>query len=203
MNAEIFKLVANARESFGKGAARKLRAAGQTPAVVYGHGTDPLHISVDAHALSLIVRYANSVIELDIDGKPQLVLVKDVQKEAVRQYVEHVDLIIIKKGETVEVEVPVTVVGEPFNGATMLLELNTLALNVPATSIPDTIEIDVDGLEAGTRFLVQDIKLPEGASAVDDPEALVVNIVEPKVVEEVEEEAAPAAEAAPAEESAE
>lgn len=196
MSADVFKLVAAPRENFGKGAARKLRALGQTPAVVYGHGAEPLHISVDAHALSLIVRYANSVIELDIDGKKQLVLVKDVQKEAVRHYVEHVDLLIIKKGETVEVEVPVTVVGEPFNGATMLLELNTLALNVPATSIPEVIEIDVEGLEAGTRFLVQDIKLPAGASAVDDAEALVVNIVEARVSEEPE---AAAAEEAPAE----
>ncbi|WP_217134282.1 50S ribosomal protein L25/general stress protein Ctc [Leucobacter chinensis] len=195
MSADVFKLVATPRENFGKGAARKLRALGQTPAVVYGHGAEPLHISVDAHALSLIVRYANSVIELDIDGKKQLVLVKDVQKEAVRHYVEHVDLLIIKKGETVEVEVPVTVVGEPFNGATMLLELNTLALNVPATSIPEVIEIDVEGLEAGTRFLVQDIKLPAGASAVDDAEALVVNIVEARVSEEPE----AAAEEAPAE----
>lgn len=196
MSADVFKLVAAPRENFGKGAARKLRALGQTPAVVYGHGAEPLHISVDAHALSLIVRYANSVIELDIDGTKQLVLVKDVQKEAVRHYVEHVDLLIIKKGETVEVEVPVTVVGEPFNGATMLLELNTLALNVPATSIPEVIEIDVEGLEAGTRFLVQDIKLPAGASAVDDAEALVVNIVEARVSEEPE---AAAAEEAPAE----
>ncbi|MDA3147824.1 50S ribosomal protein L25/general stress protein Ctc [Leucobacter sp. UCMA 4100] len=195
MSADVFKLEAAPRENFGKGAARKLRALGQTPAVVYGHGAEPLHISVDAHALSLIVRYANSVIELDIDGKKQLVLVKDVQKEAVRHYVEHVDLLIIKKGETVEVEVPVTVVGEPFNGATMLLELNTLALNVPATSIPEVIEIDVEGLEAGTRFLVQDIKLPAGASAVDDAEALVVNIVEARVSEEPE----AAAEEAPAE----
>lgn len=182
--SERFKLVANARENFGKGAARKLRAAGQTPAVVYGHGADPVHVSVDAHALSLIVRYANSIIELDINGKPQLVLVKDVQKQAVRQYIEHVDLTIIKKGETVEVEVPVSVSGTPFAGATMLIELNTLLLNVPAISIPESIEIDVDGLEAGTQILVKDIKLPEGAAAVDEDNALVVHIIEPKVASE-------------------
>jgi len=140
MTSDNFQLVANARESFGKGAARKLRAVGQTPAVVYGHGTDPLHISVDAHALSLIVRQANAVIELDIDGKSQLVLVKDVQKEAVRHYVEHVDLIIIKKGETVEVEVPVTVIGEPFSGATMLLELRSQRL--PARQRQKALSLD-------------------------------------------------------------
>lgn len=199
--SDNFKLVANARESFGKGAARKLRATGQTPAVVYGHGAEPLHISVDAHALSLIVRHANALIELDIDGKSQLVLVKDVQKEAVRRYVEHVDLIIIKKGESVEVEVPVVVTGEPFAGATMLLELNTMLLAVPATKIPESIEIDVEGLEAGTQILIGEIKLPEGATAIDEADTLVVHIVEPRVAEEPSED--DEAEAAPAAESAE
>lgn len=194
MSENRFKLVGNAREVFGKGAARKLRAAGQTPAVVYGHGSDPQHISVDSHALSLIVRYANSIIEVEIDGKTQLVLVKDVQKEALRQYVEHVDLIMIKKGETVEVEVPVSVIGEPFAGATMLIELNTLAIIVPAISIPESVEIDVEGLEAGTQILVKDIKLPAGATAVDDGEALVVHLVEPKVASEEEDAAEAAAE---------
>ena len=186
--SENFKLVANAREAFGKGAARKLRAAGQTPAVVYGHGADPIHVSVDAHELSLIVRQANALIDLDIDGKPQLVLVKDVQKEAVRHYVEHVDLITIKKGERVEVEVPVYVNGEPFAGATMLLELNTLRLIAPATSIPESIEIDVEGLEAGTQILVGEIALPDGAEALDEADALVVHIVEPRVAEEASDE---------------
>src|SRR5690606_27311343 len=102
---------AAARNTFGKGVARKLRAAGQTPVVVYGHGSDPLHLSVETHPLSLIVRHANALIELDIEGKKQLVLVKDVQKDPVRQIIEHVDLVIVKKGETVEVEVPVVIVG--------------------------------------------------------------------------------------------
>lgn len=201
MSSDNFQLVANARTDFGKGAARKLRAAGQTPAVIYGHGNDPLHVSVDAHALSLIVRHANAVIDLDIDGKSQLVLVKDVQREAVRQFVEHVDLLIVKKGETVEVEVPVTVTGEPFSGATMLLELNTVRLAVPATKIPDAIEVDVDGLEAGTQILVQDIKLPKGATALDEPETLVVHIVEPRaaVVDEEATDEGAATEAASAE----
>lgn len=172
------KLVANTRESFGKGASRQLRRAGLTPAVIYGHGTDPQHVAVESHALSLIVRRANAIIELDIDGKDQLVLVKDVQRDPVRQIVEHVDLIIVKKGEAVEVEVPVVVVGEPFSGSTFLLELTTLKLNVPATSIPENLEIDVEGLENGTQILVKDVKLPEGATAQDDPEALVVNVVE-------------------------
>ena len=114
--SETAKLVASARETFGKGVARKLRAAGQTPVVVYGHGSDPVHLSVETHPLSLIVRHKNALIELDIAGKKRLVLVKDVQKDPVRQIIEHVDLLIIKKGEAVEVEVPILVVGEPFSG---------------------------------------------------------------------------------------
>lgn len=182
------KLVANPRESFGKGAARKLRAAGQTPAVVYGHGADPIHVSVDAHALSLIVRRPNALIDLSLDGKKQLVLVKDVQREAVRQYIEHVDLITIKKGETVQVEVPINVTGEPFSGNTYFMDLNTLLLNVPATSIPETLEVSVEGLEDGAQILVQDVELPEGATVEDDPEALIVNVTEIKATEEPEEE---------------
>lgn len=178
MNSDTNKLVANARESFGKGAARKLRAVGQTPAVIYGRGQEPQHVSVDAHALSLIVRRPNAIIELDIDGKDQLVLVKDVQKEAVRQYIEHVDLLLVKKGETVLVEVPVTVVGEPFPGNTFFQELNTLALHVPATSIPDSLEVSVDGLEDGAQILVKDIVIPEGSSTEEDAETVVVNVAE-------------------------
>src|SRR5699024_8225439 len=115
-----------------------------------------------------------------LDGKKQLVLVKDVQREAVRQYIEHVDLITIKKGETVQVEVPINVTGEPFSGNTYFMDLNTLLLNVPATSIPETLEVSVEGLEDGAQILVQDVELPEGATVEDDPEALIVNVTEIK-----------------------
>ncbi len=178
--SETAKLVAAARNTFGKGVARKLRAAGQTPVVVYGHGSDPLHLSVETHPLSLIVRHANALIELDIEGKKQLVLVKDVQKDPVRQIIEHVDLVIVKKGETVEVEVPVVIVGEPFSGTNALLELGTLRLSVPATNIPEHIEVDVEGLEAGTQILAGGIKLASDETLLDDAEALVVHVVEPR-----------------------
>lgn len=194
---EIKSLVVTERTSFGKGASRQLRREGLTPAVVYGHGSDVDHIAVESHPLSLIVRRANALIELDSGKKTkQLVLVKDVQRDPVRQIIEHVDLVIIKKGETVHVEVPVVIVGEPFSGSTFLLELGTLALNVPATSIPQNIEIDVEGLEAGTQILVQDIAFPEGAVAEDDPEQLVVNIVELRAeeLEDSDEETAETAE---------
>ncbi len=177
---ETNQLVATARESFGKGVARKLRAVGQTPAVIYGHGTDPVHISVETHPLSLIIRQANALIELDIAGKKQLVLVKDVQKDPVRQIIEHVDLVIVKKGETVEVEVPLHVAGEPFNGANALQELNTLRLSVPATAIPENVTVTVDGLEDGTQILAGAIELPKGAALLDAADALAVNIVAPR-----------------------
>ncbi|MGJ0202884.1 50S ribosomal protein L25/general stress protein Ctc [Leucobacter sp. gxy201] len=188
------KLVANARDNFGKGAARKLRAAGQTPAVVYGHGTDPLHISVDAHALSLIVRQANALIELDVDGKPQLVLVKDVQKDPVRQIIEHIDLIVVKKGEKVEVEVPVHVTGVSFSGTNALQELNTLRLSVPATNIRDFVEVSVEGLEAGTRIVAGDVQLDADELLLDAADQLVVHIVTPRGASEDEGAEAEAAE---------
>ena len=192
--SESHKLVAATRETFGKGVARKLRAIGRTPAVVYGHGTDPVHISVETHPLGLIIRQANAVIELDIEGRKELVLVKDVQKDPVRQIIEHVDLIVIKKGEVVEVEVSVHVVGEPFSGTNALQELNALHLSVPATSIPDFVEVDVEGLEDGTQILAGAIALPKGATLLDDPEQLVIHIVAPRGT--AEEEAAEAEAAA-------
>ncbi len=178
--SETAQLVATVRESFGKGAARKLRAAGQTPVVVYGHGADPLHLSVESHPLSLIVRQANALIELDIEGKKQLVLVKDVQKDPVLQVIEHADLLIVKKGETVDVEVPIVIVGTPFSGTTFLQDLNTLRIKVPATNIPEHVEVSVEGLEAGVHILAGDIKLASDETLLDDPEHLVVQIVEPR-----------------------
>ncbi|WP_336991199.1 50S ribosomal protein L25/general stress protein Ctc [Leucobacter sp. VD1] len=178
--SEKNQLVAKVRDNFGKGAARKLRAAGQTPAVVYGHGTDPVHVSVETHPLSLIVRHANAIIELDIDGRSELVLVKDVQKDPVRQIIEHIDLLVVKQGETVEVEVPVHVIGESFSGTNALQELNTLRLSVPATSIPENVEVNVDGLEDGTQILAGGIALPAGAELLDDADQLVVHVVAPR-----------------------
>lgn len=192
--SETSQLVGHARENFGKGAARKLRAAGQTPAVVYGHGTDPIHVAVDTHPLSLIIRQANALIELDVAGEKQLVLVKDVQKDPVRQIIEHVDLIVIKQGETVEVEVRVHVTGESFSGTNALQELNSLHLSAPAASIPDSVEVSVEGLEEGAQVHAGDIELPEGATLLGDPDQLVVNIVVPRGTAEDEDEAAETAE---------
>ena len=174
------QLVGTPREYFGKGAARKLRAAGHTPAVVYGHGTEPLHVSVETHPLSLIVRHANALIELEVKGKKQLVLVKDVQKNPLLQAIEHVDLLIVKKGETVEVEVPIVIVGEPFSGTNALQELNTLRLSVPATNIPEHVAVNIEGFEAGARVLAGEVKLASDETLLDAADQLVVHVVAPR-----------------------
>lgn len=174
------QLAAKLRENFGKGAARKLRAAGQTPAVVYGHGADPIHVSVETHPLSLIVRHANALISLDIEGKEQLVLVKDVQRDPVPQIIEHVDLLIVKKGEKVEVEVPLHIVGDPFSGTIAMQELNTVRLSADATKIPENVEVSVEGLEEGAQIHAGEVELPKGAELLDDADQLVVHIVVPR-----------------------
>jgi len=202
------KVQAEVRENFGKGFARRLRAAGKIPAVIYGHGTAPVHVALPGHQMSLLVRRANAVIELDVDGKEQLALVKDVQKDPVRQIIEHIDLLVVKKGEKVQVEVPVVVVGEPASGTIANLDAQTIALEVEATHIPEHVEVDVEGLEDGTHITAADLKLPKGASLAADAELLIVAISVPASTLAAEEEIAEAdaeaaAEQSGAEESAE
>ena len=202
------KVEAAPRETFGKGAARKIRAAGKIPAVVYGHGTDPQHITLPAHQVGLLIRKANAVFDLQIDGKSQLALVKDVQKDPVHQVIEHLDLIVIRRGEKVQVEVPVHTEGEPFTGNIADLDAKTLLLEVEATHIPENVVVSIEGLEEGTQILAGAVELPKGATLINDPETLVVNVHVPQKVdlgeeEAVEAEGEEAAEAeAPAEEAA-
>lgn len=173
------KVIAEVRENFGKGYARRLRAAGQIPAVIYGHGTEPVHVSLPGHQVSLLIRRANAVLELEVAGKQQLTLVKDVQKDPVHQIIEHIDLLVVKKGEKVQVDVPVVVLGEPFAGTIANLDNATVTLEVEATHIPETIEVDVEGLEDGTHITAADLTLPKGAALVTEPETLVVAISVP------------------------
>ncbi|MDC7804964.1 50S ribosomal protein L25/general stress protein Ctc [Sphingomonas sp. BLCC-B65] len=173
------KVIAEVRENFGKGFARRLRAAGKIPAVIYGHGTDPVHVALPGHQVALLVRRANAVLELEISGAQQLTLVKDVQKDPVRQIIEHIDLLVVKKGEKVQVDVPVVVVGEPFAGTIANLDNATVSLEVEATHIPENVEVDVEGLEDGTHITAADLKLPRGAALVTDAETLIVAISVP------------------------
>lgn len=190
------KVHAEPRDRFGKGAARKIRAAGKVPAVIYGHGADPQHITLPAHQVGLLLRKANAVLELDIQGKSQLALVKDVQKDPVHQVIEHLDLIVVRKGEKVTVDVPVHVEGEPFPGTIVVLDAPALSLEVEATHIPDRVVVDVEGLEDGTHVLAGSIQLPRGAALLSDSELLVVAITTPAApAAEETEEAEEAAEA--------
>lgn len=184
---------AEIRENFGKGFARRLRAAGKIPAVLYGHGTDPVHVALPGHQMLLLVRHANALIELDIAGTSQLALVKDVQKDPVHQIIEHIDLVVINKGEKVQVDVPVIVVGESFSGTIVNQDATSISLAVAATDIPQHVEVDVEGLEEGARITAGDLTLPQGAVLVTDPEVLVVAISVP---------AAAAADESPADDAA-
>ncbi|WP_460534658.1 50S ribosomal protein L25/general stress protein Ctc [Humibacter ginsengiterrae] len=196
------KVAAETRDRFGKGAARKIRAAGKIPAVLYGHGTDPQHLTLPAHQLGLILRKANAVLDLDIAGKSQLALVKDVQKDPVHQIIEHIDLIIVRRGEKVQIEVPVHVEGEPFSGTIVVQDLSTISVEAEATHIPERVVVDVEGLEDGTHITAADIKLPNGVSLLSEPEALVVAISTPSApAAEETEEAEEAAEAEAASET--
>jgi large subunit ribosomal protein L25 len=200
--SEDNKVAAELREQFGKGYARRLRAAGKIPAVIYGHGTAPKHVALPGHQVSLLIRRANALLELDIAGTPELALVKDVQKDPVHQIIEHIDLLVVKKGEKIAVDVPVVVVGEPASGTIANLDSPTVALEVEATHIPENIEVNVDELEDGTHITAADLELPRGAVLTADPETLVVAISVPAATLAAEDEIAEA-DAAVAEEQSE
>jgi large subunit ribosomal protein L25 len=168
------------RTKFGKGAARKIRAANKIPAVIYGHGTEPQHVTLPGHETMLLVRHANAIIELDIEGTSQLVLVKDVQRDPVRQIIEHIDLVVVRRGEKVTVDVPVVVEGESFAGTIHVQDESTLSLLVEATAIPEHVVVSVEGLEDGAQVHAKDITLPAGAELETDGDVLVVSITTPR-----------------------
>lgn len=170
------KVVVEVRTSFGKGAARKIRAQNKIPAVLYGHGTEPQHLTLPGHQVLLLTRKANAILELDIEGAEQTTLVKDIQRDPVRQIIEHIDLVVINKGEKVEVDIPVHIEGDAAPGTLVSIESNTLSLEVDATRIPQNIVVSVEGLEAGTQISAADVTLPEGATLVTDAEVLIVNV---------------------------
>ncbi|MBT2486807.1 MULTISPECIES: 50S ribosomal protein L25/general stress protein Ctc [unclassified Microbacterium] len=184
--SEDNKVHAELRESFGKGFARRLRAAGKIPAVIYGHGTDPVHVALPGHQVSLIIRRANALLELDIEGTSQLALVKDVQKDPVHQIIEHIDLLVVRKGEKVTIDVPVNVVGESAPGTMVNQEANTLSIEAEATHIPQGLEVSVEGLEDGAHITAADVTLPQGSTLLADPEVLIVSISIPDEEEDLD-----------------
>jgi large subunit ribosomal protein L25 len=186
------------RTSFGKGAARKIRAQDQIPAVIYGHGTDPQHVTLPGHETMLITRRSNALITLDIEGAQQLALVKDIQRDPVKQVIEHIDLIVVRQGEKVEVDVPVHIEGESAPGTIHVVELNAITLEVSATAIPQSVVVSIEGLEDGAQVHASDVVLPEGASLVTDAEVLITSVSVPQLdltTDAVDDESGEAAEA--------
>jgi large subunit ribosomal protein L25 len=205
------KLVATARTKFGKGAARSIRREHNIPAVMYGHGTEPVHISLPGHETMMALKVANVLLTIEIDGKDHLALAKDIQRDPVRPVIEHVDLVVVRKGEKVHVDVPIHLVGVAAVETVVTVENNTVELAVEATRIPDHVEVSIEGLEAGTQIHASDLVLPTGAELLADALTLIVNITQAISAEALEAELAaelaelgvvvPAAESADAEEA--
>jgi len=192
------KITAEPRTTFGKGVARKLRVLGKIPVVVYGHGTEPQHFSLPAHDVGLLLRKANAILDLQIAGKSQLALVKDVQKDPLRQIIEHIDLVIIRQGEKVTVDIPIHLEGDSYSGTTVNQDMNTLSIEAEATNIPERIVINIDGKEDGYFLFAKDVVLPAGSSLISEPDLLVVAVTSAVEADlgdaDAAESAAPAAE---------
>ena len=183
------KIAAELRTEFGKGAARRLRRADKVPAVLYGHGTDPVHLSLPGHDTMLALKNPNALLTLDIDGKKnELALAKHVQRHPLKGVIEHVDLILVRRGEKVVVDIPVHVVGEAVPGTLVNLENPTVSLRAEATHLPEYIEVNVEALEAGTQIHAGDLTLPSGSELDADAELLVVNVTVAPTAEELEAE---------------
>lgn len=183
-------LTAQSRTEFGKGAARRIRRAQQIPAVMYGHGTEPVHITLPGHETMLALKNPNALLTIVIDGRDQLALAKDVQRDPIRPVIEHIDLIVVRRGERVTVDVLVHVVGEAAPDTMVTVETQQLQLEVAATDIPQNVEVTVEGLNAGTQVHASQIPLPAGATLVTDPEILVVNVTGAITEEQLEAELA-------------
>jgi len=182
------RLAAEPRTEFGKGAARRTRRAGKIPAVLYGHGSDPQHVALPALEFARVVREqgSNAVLSIDVDGEAQLALTKTVTVHPIRRYIEHVDLLLVRRGEKVVVDVNILLSGTAVPGTLITQELTTVQVEADALAIPEEIEISVEGARVGTRVLAGDITLPPGVLLRTDPEHLVVNVVTSPTAEDLE-----------------
>ncbi|MFD4197048.1 50S ribosomal protein L25/general stress protein Ctc [Amycolatopsis thermoflava] len=174
------RLSAEPRTEFGKGAARRTRRAGKVPAVLYGHGTDPRHLALPALEFARVIREngSNAVLTLSLNGDTELALTKTVTVHPIKNYIEHVDLLVVQRGEKVTVDVPVVLTGEPAPGTLQVQEVDTLSIEVEALHIPEQFEVSIEGAEAGTQILASQVTLPAGAVLLTDPESLVVAVNE-------------------------
>jgi large subunit ribosomal protein L25 len=181
------RIAAELRSEFGKGAARQVRREGRVPAVLYGHGTDPRHVSLPGHDVLLALRTPNVLIRLDgLPGGSQLALPKAVQRDPIRGSIEHVDLIMVRSGEKVTVDIPVQVTGEVAPDGMLDQQLIQIAVEAEATHIPTGVEIDVEGMAIGTAVHAGDLRLPEGSTLAVDPEILVLHVISAPTAEQLE-----------------
>jgi large subunit ribosomal protein L25 len=195
--SDVNQIEAAVRTEFGKGAARRTRRDGNVPAVLYGHQAEPQHLSLNAKAFAAILREhgTNAILNLVVDGKQQLAMTKSVVVHPIRRYIEHADLLIVKRGERVTTDVNVVVVGDAVSGALITQELNSLSIEADAMNLPETIEVSVEGVATGTQILAGNIALPEGVTLAGDPEALIVNVIEAPSASQMDDEGEAATEA--------
>jgi large subunit ribosomal protein L25 len=196
------RIVAEPRTEFGKGPARRMRSAGRVPAVLYGHGTETRHVTLPGHQLLMALKTPNVLIEVEgLSGRPQLTLPKAVQRDPIRGDIEHVDLILVRRGEKVTVEVPVQVTGEVESGGLLDQQMVRLSVQAEATQIPQGIAVDVEGMEIGASVHAGDLDLPSGVTLAAEPEALVLHVLAAPTAEQIEAELGevPEAEEAPGE----
>ncbi|KAJ1683835.1 hypothetical protein LUZ63_020980 [Rhynchospora breviuscula] len=181
---------AETRTEFGKGAARRIRRSDKVPAVVYGAGNEPSHLTLPGHAVMMAIKNggSNALLYLDIEGKEVLALTKQVQADPIKGFLEHVDFVEVKRGQKVTVDVPVQLTGEPHPDALVVTENATVSLEAEATNIPEFIELSIEGVEVGTLIQASELQLPSGALLLDDDEMLIVNVTHAPTAEELEEE---------------
>jgi large subunit ribosomal protein L25 len=191
--AEV-KIVGTTRTEFGKGASRRARRDGLVPAVIYGHGEKPLHITLNAKEIGVALKQSNVLLDITIDGKTELTLPKVIVRDPLKQILEHIDLVLVRRGEKVTVSVPVHTVGEHDRDGILEHVNNTIDVRVDASSIPNFLELDIQGLASGTSKYAADVKLPAGVELDSDPKMIVVHLSEKSTA--ATEEAAPAADAA-------
>ncbi|WP_375492782.1 50S ribosomal protein L25/general stress protein Ctc [uncultured Jatrophihabitans sp.] len=188
------RLTAETRTEFGKGGARRTRRAGKVPAVIYGHGAAPRHVALPAKELANAIRHggSNVLLTLDVDGGEQLVIPKSIVRHPLKNYFEHLDLLAVRRGEKVTVDVPVHVVGEVVPGGLLNLENTTVSIEADATNLPDGFEVSIDDLAIGGQITAGDVTLPDGSTLITDADSLVLSIAEAPTAEELEAEVAEA-----------
>jgi large subunit ribosomal protein L25 len=185
---------AEPRTEFGKGAARRIRRQAKVPAVLYGHGGDPVHITLPGHDTMLALKHggANALLTISLEGKDTLALPKQIQRDPIKGFLEHLDLIIVKKGEKVTVDIPVHVTGEADADALVVTETSTISVEAEATHIPEYVEVSIEGAKVGDQILAKDLSVPSGSTILLDDDALIVNITHAPTADELEESLAEA-----------